>query len=307
MRGNIWSVVLAVAATNASYVSLAHGCSICQSGDPLAPAGTAKLDSGEVELALQYEFLTARSRSDYDPTFVEELTQMTLRPVIAFSPWGWLSTVVQIPVVYKNFSEVTEGYSPTRVKPSGIGDVDVGIRLFLFNRKDFDRDSWHRLGLSFGSSLPTGANQIQANGFRIDDHAQLGIGALAPYAGALYAYSHNPWNFFGSISGKFPLTNGYGYQYGAALLWSISGEYRLVERFSFGLGLDGRYAARDTHGGRRLEDTGGLVLAAAPTAKVNVYDELWLIGRAQLPIITHLFGEQSVGPTVTAGVQYTFP
>jgi len=307
LRGSVSGVVvLAAVAVNAICIRSVGACSICQSGDPLAPAGTAKLDSGQVELALQYEFLTARARSDDDPTFIEHLTQMTLRPVFAFSPWDWLSTVVQIPVVYKNFSEVTEGFSPTEVRPTGLGDVDLGVRLFLLNRKDFDRFSWHRLGFSLGTSLPTGANEAQANGFRIDDHAQLGIGALAPYAGVLYAFSEDPWNFFGSISGKLPLTNSYSYQYGSALLWSIAGEYRIIDRLAFGLALDGRYAAHDTHDGRRQQNTGGLVLAATPIVKFNLYDELWLIGRVQLPFVTHLFGEQSLGPTVTAGVQYTF-
>jgi hypothetical protein len=293
----------------------ALGCSICQSGDPLAPAGTAKLDSGQAQLALSYEFLTAQARSDDDPSFVETLTQMTLRPVFAFSPWGRLSAVVQVPVVYKDFAtwfqpgagtEVSGGYRSTRAQPTGIGDVDMGLRLFLLDQKDFDRFSWHRLGLTVGTSLPTGSNDAQANGFRIDEHAQLGIGALAPYGGILYAFSQDPWNFFGTLSGRSPLTNGYGYKYGAALLWSISGEYRIVERLSFGLGLDGRYAARDTSDGIPQENTGGFVLAVVPIIKFNLFGELWLTGRAQLPFATHLFGQQSVGPTFITGVQYTF-
>ncbi|HME91858.1 MAG TPA: hypothetical protein VKE49_10565, partial [Myxococcaceae bacterium] len=189
-------VVLAAAvAVNAAYMPSAGACSICQSGDPLAPVGMAKLDAGQVELALQYEFLTARARSDDDPAFIEHLTQMALRPVFAYSPWHWLSAVVQIPVVYKNFSETTEGYATTDVNPTGLGDVDLGFRVFLLNRKDFDRFSWHRLGISLGSSLPTGANDAHSNGSRIEEHAQLGIGALAPYAGVLYGFSEDPWNF----------------------------------------------------------------------------------------------------------------
>ncbi len=318
MRRHLTSAVVVIAVIlQGAYVPSALGCSVCQSGDPLAPAGTAKLDSGQAQFALQYEFLTARARSDDVPFFVETLTQMTLRPVFAFSPWARLSAVVQVPVVYKDFAELflpltgtvigpSDEYIPTRSKPVGLGDVDLGVRVFLLDRKDFDRFSWQRFGVSVGSSLPTGSNEAQANGFRIDEHAQLGTGAASPYAGILYAFSQDPWNFFGSVNGKFPLTNRHGYQFGAALLWSIAAEYRILERLSFGLGFDGRYAARDNRAGDPQENTGGLVLAAVPIVKVNLYGELWLTGRAQLPIATHLFGEQSVGPTFITGAQYTF-
>jgi hypothetical protein len=310
------SVVIAVIIQGV-YLSPALGCSICQSGDPLAPAGTAKLDSGQVQIALHYEFLTAEARSDDIPYFIERLTQMTLRPVFAFNPWERLSAVIQIPVVYKDFGEwfvpatgtVVDPaaiYTPTRTKPTGLGDVDLGLRFFVLDRKDFDRFSWHRLGVSAGSSLPTGANDAQANGFRIDEHAQLGTGAASPYAGVLYAFSQDPWNFFGSINAKFPFANRYRYQFGEALLWSIGGEYRILERLSVGVGCDGRYAARDSRAGILQQNTGGLVLAAAPIVKFNLYDELWLTGRAQIPVFTHLFGEQSVGPTFITGLQYTF-
>ena len=65
-------------------------------------------------------------------------------------------------------------------------------------------------------------------------------------------------------------------------------------------------SARDSSAGILQENTGGLVIAAAPIVKFNLYDELWLTGRAQLPVFTHLFGEQSVGPTFFTGLQYTF-
>jgi hypothetical protein len=283
----------------------ANACSVCDSGDPLAPAGTAKLDAGQSQIALSYEYLTARARSHDDPLFVEELTQMTLRPVFVFSPWEPLSAVVQVPIVYKNFSETTAGYSPNRTRPTGLGDVDLGVRVFLLSHKDFDRNSWHRFGVSLGSTLPTGRNDAQANGFRIDDHAQLGTGAFTPYAGLIYSFSQDPWNFFCTVHAKRPLENGYGYRYGSALLWSFAVEYRAIDRLSLGLGFDGRYALRDIHDRITVSNTGGLVAAAAPMVKFNVYDTLWLTARAQLPFATHLFGEQSVGPTLMVGVQYT--
>jgi hypothetical protein len=237
---------------------------------------------------------------------IETLTQMMLRPVFVFSPWERLSVVFQLPVAYKNFAEETEGGASTRVRPVGLGDVDLGARLFLLDRKDAERYSWHRFGLTIGSTLPTGTNDAKVNGFRLDEHAQLGTGATAPYAGALYAFSRDPWNFFGALTGKYPFTNSYAYQYGAALLLSFTCEYHPVDAWSFGIGVDGRYALRDVHDGRTQNNTGGLVLAAAPAVKVNLSGGLWLIARAQVPFVTHLFGEQSVGPAFMSSVQYTF-
>jgi hypothetical protein len=289
----------------AIFVSPANACSICESGDPLAVAGTAKLDAGQYQIALSYEYLTARARSHEDPLFIEELTQMTLRPVFVFSPWEPLSAVVQVPIVYKDFSETADGSSANRTRPTGLGDVDLGVRVFLLSHKDFDRNSWHRFGVSLGSSLPTGRNDAQRNGLRLDEHAQLGTGAFIPYAGLIYSFSRDPWNFFATVHAKTPLENAYGYRYGSALLWSFALEYRAIARLSLGLGFDGRYALRDIHDSEIVSNTGGFVAAATPMVKFNLYDALWLTARAQLPFATHLFGEQSVGPTVVVGAQYT--
>src|ERR1700736_431243 len=119
MRQYLSSAVVVIAVMiQGVYLSPALGCSICASGDPLAPAGTAKLDSGQAQIALHYEFLTARARSDDVPFFVETLTQMTVRPVFAFSPWERLSAVVQIPVVYKDFAEWFLPLTGTVIGPS---------------------------------------------------------------------------------------------------------------------------------------------------------------------------------------------
>jgi hypothetical protein len=300
----VWALT-AVAAIG-TWVPSAQACSVCGCGEPLASLGQTRLKAGQVQLAMEYEFLTARARSDSDPALVETLTQMTLRPVFVFSPWDNLMAIVQIPLVYKRWAEATPGVDPNSARPKGLGDVDLSARLFVLNRIHLARRSRESLALSAGTSLPTGPNAAQANGDRIDEHAQLGTGAWAPYAGVLYSLSREPWSFFASINGRLPLRNDYGYRYGSALLWSSRVERQLGDRVFLGVGLDGRYAWRDEHDRTLQSNTGGLVLAAVPLARVRLWDELWLNGRAQLPFVTHLFGDQSVGATFTAAVQYTF-
>ncbi len=68
--------------------------------------------------------------------------------------------------------------------------------------------------------------------------------------------------------------------------------------------FNGRYARRDSIDGEAQTNTGGLVLAAAPGVAAGLTDALWLRVRAQLPVVTSLYGEQSVSPTYFASVQY---
>ena len=290
------------------FVSLssAEACSVCGCGDPLASAGEAHLAAGQFRLALDTELLTARARSDDDPVFVEHLTQYTIRPVFAFSPADVLTLVVQIPVIRKEWSAEAPDNPPITATPTGLGDVDVAARVFVYTNTRLAQMSRETLALTAGSSLPTGDNSVQADGERLDEHAQLGTGALGPYAGVLYAFRRDPWNFFGSVTGRLRLRNGYGYKYGSALLWSLRGDFRLLDWLSASVSFDGRYAAHDDLHGTLQENTGGLVLAATPGLKLRMFEELWLYASAQIPVFTHLFGEQHVGPVFTASLQYTF-
>jgi hypothetical protein len=161
------------------------------------------------------------------------------------------------------------------------------------------------LALTAGTSFPTGADgAMTADGERIDQHAQLGTGAWGPYVGALYAFHQDPWNFSLSATGRFRTTNGYGYRFGDAFLWSAQLRFRVVEPFALQLGVDGRYAAQDRSEGVIQENTGGLVVSAVPGLAWNVSGPIWLLAQVQVPFVTHLFGEQTVGVTATASLQF---
>jgi len=261
---------------------------------------------GQLRLGLDTEILTARARSDDDPAFVERVTQYTVRPVLAFSPVDVLTLVLQIPVIRKDWSATAAGEASMSARPTGLGDIDLAARAYVYTKTRLVQMSLETLALTAGTSLPTGDNSVQAEGVRVDEHAQLGTGALGPYAGLLYAFRRDPWNFFGSVTGRLRLRNGYGYKYGSALLWSLRGDYRLVDWLSAGVSFDGRYAARDDRHGVLQSNTGGWVLAAAPGLKLRLHQELWLYGIVQIPVVTHLFGDQRVGPVFIASLQYTF-
>lgn len=300
------ALVAAAAVVSAlSVPSTALACSVCGCGDPLVVAGDAMPVTGNLRFALEAEYLTATAASDEDPTATEGLVQQTLRPVAVVSLLNQLNLVAQVPVTRKVWS-LTGGATPEEAEPLGLGDIDLGARWFLWQSSDMGADRRQNLALTAGTSLPTGPNNaLDEEGVRIDDHAQLGAGSWGPYLGALYAFHQDPWNVSLDASGRFHTTNGFGYQYGPAVLWSARGQLRPWERVAFGIGVDGRYAWQDTLDGEVQTNTGGLVLAAVPGVDVNLAGNLWLHAAVQIPFYTALFGAQTVGPVFGASLQYS--
>ncbi|HEY1906465.1 MAG TPA: hypothetical protein VGG91_10495 [Myxococcaceae bacterium] len=286
--------------------SVALACSVCGCGDPMVLAGDSMPVANTVRFALEYEYLTATARSDDDPERTESLTQMTLRPVVVYSPFSRVNLVLQIPVVRKDWAlSATGAGGAETATPIGLGDVDLGVRVFLWDATSIRLERRQNLALTGGTSFPTGADdRTTADGERIDQHAQLGTGAWGPYVGALYAFHQDPWNFLLSVTGRFRTTNSYGYRFGDAVLWSAQLRFRIVEPFALQLGVDGRYAGRDRSGGVMQANTGGLVVSAVPGIAWNVAGPMWLLAQVQIPFLTHLFGEQTIGVTATAGLQF---
>jgi hypothetical protein len=287
-------------------VQSARACSVCGCGDPLVAAGDSSPSAGSLRIALESEYLSANAQTEEQPLATEYLTQVSVKPILVYSPLDTLNLVLQVPIVSKDWSLSGTGVDSQAVNHAGLGDLDLGARWFLVNSMNLRRKSRQNFAISAGTSFPTGPSNATMNGQRLDDHAQLGTGAYGPYLGALYAYHQDPWNLFLSVTGRAHSTNSFGYHYGNALLWTIRSEYEAWKRIVLVLGIDGRYAARDTLNDDPQSNTGGLVLAATPGVIVNLYEELWIHVRAQIPFATHLFGVQHVSPTVIGSIQYSF-
>lgn len=286
--------------------STARACSVCGSGDPLVDVASAEPMAGHLALSLGAEYLTATAASDEDPARTEGLRQLTITPAAVYSPTERINLVLRVPVVRKAW-RLTGGGDPEESSTRwGLGDVDLGGRWFLWRHTSWEQQSRQNLAVFAGTTLPTGPDGTEVDGERIDQHAQLGAGAFGPYLGVQYAFHRDPWNLFGSVTGEVHTTNAYDYRYAAALLWSVRGGLRPLDWLAFELGLDGRYNGRDVAEGGPQENTGGLVLAVSPGAMFRVVDTLWVHLRVQIPAITALNGEQSVGPVFQGIVQYTF-
>jgi hypothetical protein len=284
------------------WVREARACSVCGCGDPLVDASDSVPYATPLRLALDFEYLTASARSDDMPLATESLTQITVRPVVVYSPTESLNLVAELPIVRKDWSLAGGGLSDSAA-PVGVGDVDLGLRWFFFRPVDFENMTRQALGLLVGVTLPTGADDATADGERLDDHAQLGAGSFGPYAGLSYAWHHDPWNAYTSAALHLHGTNGYGYHYAPSLSWTARLDYRVHDRVALEGGLDGRWAGHDTASDEEQENTGGLVLAAAPGLAVNPAGDVWLRARVQIPFLADLYGVQSVGITAFASVQ----
>jgi hypothetical protein len=284
----------------------ALACSVCAAGDPLVAAGDAAPEARSLKVSLETEWLTASAAMDDAdmPGMVEDLDQTTVRALAVFSPLHRVNVALGIPFVRKSVSETAPGMDHGTETFSGLGDVELGARLFLLDRTNFSAMRHQSLALSAGTSLPTGENDARDDlGLLLDEHSQLGTGAYGPYVGVLYRLEQSRWHAFASLSGRFRTENARGYRYGAALAGTVQAQRQLRDRLAVGLGVDGREAARDERDGAAVAHTGGLVLAAAPSVHVGLGGPLWLSLRAQIPFATRLHGEQDVGPTVSAALQ----
>ena len=286
------------------WAPAAHACSVCGCGDPLFLAGDSKPIAGTFHFAFDYTYLTATARSDEQPTQTESLVQMTFLPAVVYSPTAALNLVLQVPLTWKQWNLSGGGLPSQTASPFGLGDVEVSARYFVWTDSDFVQLRRQSLALSAGTSLPTGGDDTEVDGQRIDQHAQLGTGAFGPYLGGLYTLAQDPWTFTGTLTGRYRTTNTYGYRFGGAVLFGLGARYRLIEPFYVSLGLDGRFAVRDNNSGVTQLNTGGFLLAVTPGLMWNLFGGLWLQAQAQLPVATHLYGVQSVGTVVTVGLQF---
>src|SRR5262245_18642348 len=227
--------------------SVARACSICGCGDPLVLAGDSMPVANTFRFALEYEYLTATARSDEEPDRTESLTQMTLRPVVVYSPFSRVNLVLQVPLVRKDWAlSATPVDGAETAVPMGLGDLDLGVRVFLCEATSVQAQRRQNLALTAGTSFPTGADdKTTADGERIDQHAQLGTGAWGPYVGALYAFHQDPWNLFLSVTGRFRTTNSHEYKYGDAVLWSAQLRCRVIEPLGCQARSDDRHATDD--------------------------------------------------------------
>jgi len=292
------ALALGAAAVTAAALlipSRAAACSVCACGDPLVAASEAPAMAGALRVSLEGEWL--RVESDETPGETNRLTQQTLRLSAVYSPLDRLNLVLGLPVTSKRLTSLAT--SERIGDETGLGDLDVGARWFVFTAADMGARRAQALGISLGTSAPTGARKGG-----LEEHGQLGTGSWGPYAGLLYRLGQGDFAAVASLTGRLRTENSDGYRYGNALLWSVQGEWDPHPRVAVALGLDGREAWADRAGGEDVPSTGGLLMAVAPAVSFNAASGFWLTARAQVPVVKQLRGQQDVAPTFNVGLQW---
>jgi hypothetical protein len=298
------AVSLAAGAAALLAPAQALACSVCGCGDPLLTSSDPAAITGVLRLQLDLEYLRVDAGNDADPALSDQLTQWSYRLNAVYRPSDTLSLTATLPVVSKTIHTVGGGTSYLMSDVTGLGDVEVAARYALWRDVALGVGRVQEVAVTAGTSLPTGANGLQANGERIDEHGQPGTGAWGPFAGVAYRFEQGRWVGFGTVSGRVHTENGARYTYGSAVLWSVHGQYFPVKRVAVDLGIDGRHAAADRSDGAVVENTGGTVLAVAPGVYFNATGSAWLFVRGQVPFHERLQGEQDQLPSVITGVQY---
>jgi hypothetical protein len=295
-----WVRLAAVACGLFSLAPVAEACSVCGCGDPLLDANDPAATTGALRLQLDTEYLDVTAGNETPGGGTDRLKQYTLKLQVVYSPLQRVSLVASLPYTRKDLS--TEGFTASDV--SGLGDAEVAARVAIFDLPDFAARRRQTVALSAGTSLPTGSSDQTVRGELIDEHGQLGTGSWGPFAGIHYRFEQDRWQAAASVTGRVHNSNSRDYKYGSAALWSVHGQYWPLSRVALDLGIDGRYAAEDKAGPEIVPHTGGTVLAIAPGAYFNVGAGFWLALRSQIPFYTRLIGDQSIAPTISAGLQY---
>jgi hypothetical protein len=298
-------LLLAAAALPALAPRPADACSVCGCGDPLVAVGQVAGPAGQVGLELDFQWLSQTSGGEV-PGTLDLLDQYSLLLTASYTPVERLNLVVTLPWVWKDMRmQVPGGATMPASSLNGFGDMQLGLRGFLWDDLDLGARARQSLSISASTFLPTGNNDaVGADGLRVDEHGQVGTGAWGPSLGLFYRFQGDLWSAYAGAWGLYRTTNSHGYRYGAAVLWTAAAQWQPTDWLALSLALDGRWAAADTEDGVTVESTGGLVLAATPAVYAQVFPAGWLFVKAQLPFATHLYGEQSIGPVITAGFRY---
>jgi len=281
----------------------ARACSVCGCGDPMLAITEAAGMGGDLQLGVQGEALTMTAGSDEAPGVLDRLSQQTVRAIAAYSPGDYWNLSLQIPIVHKRLVSDDAGVTTVTSDLTGLGDVELGARVFVFDAARLAERRRDTVAVSVGTSLPTGASDTSEGGVRIDQHGQLGTGAFGPYVGLLYRVRKDPFGAYLTATVRYRTENSYNYRFGWAVLWAAEGQYEPTDWAGVALAIEGRRAAADTAAGETVGSTGGTVVAVSPSAHVRLLDVLWLGARVQVPAVVSLYGQQKVGPTYLLDIQ----
>jgi hypothetical protein len=301
----ILSIVLAASLLAAARP--AHACSICRCGDPTFNAlGVTGVSLQGLRLALDWDRVEKSQGSPADGNF-ESNTEERQTFLLGYSPsddWGFY---FRLPYGRRELTETEDGENE-ETRSSGLGDPELyGQRRIWSSAFDARVGVRTSLFALFGVKTPWGENDLQRDGERLDEHAQLGTGSADWFGGFSGSHQLSPHSaLFASVQYRATGSNDAGYEYGNIMLGNVAYEHKLSSRFDAVIEANYRHAERDrvNNAGEPDPNTGGSMLYLTPRLLFDL-GRGWIMRAAvQVPVAERLNGEQDEDPVVNLGVTY---
>lgn len=326
------SIALALAGcTLLAFVVLsppAEACSVCLAGDPtFNTQGTTAQEKGTVSIALEARGWTKKSgllpheeEEDDDDHHDEEEREKNesqrLDLYVSWTPIDRVTLMVDVPYAFNKVIEI-EGDERESSTHSGLGDIALAGSVVVWRDRPVLPSTWVE-GRVF-LKTPTGESSKRVNGVK-DPHLQVGTGSWDFGLGLASVHRLEWGSVYGSLFYRKNQKGSLSYQYGDFALANLGTEVALghafgepwLERFTLGGELNFRWAAKDRSEGARWNDSGGSVLYATPSLRVQLP---WfesdrapvLRGSAQIPLTSSwLHGQQTEGVVWSIGLAYSF-
>lgn len=217
------------------------------------------------------------------------------------------------------FNAITEEEADARAYSTlaGFGDVSLLASVVAWRNRDALPSTWLELR-AFGKA-PTGQDDAKADGKR-DPHLQPGTGSWDFGFGAAVVHRFEWGAVYGSLFQRWNQLGSLDYEYGDALLANLALEVPLghalgrpaLDRVIPGFELNFRYAGFDQQDGQNWADSGGSILYATPSLRVQLpgfgeNHRAWLRAAVQIPTTNAwLHGEQHEDPIWSTGVGMGF-
>jgi hypothetical protein len=287
-----------------------EACSICRCGDPTFNAlGSDSYHAEGFRGALDWERF---DKSQGDPA--EEAEGVVENRFTALLSYGFndrIAVTGRVPFSHRNLVATEEGVAGDPTTSNGLSDPEFYAQFRLWS-SPFGPGLGRRSSLSLVGGVKTAWGQNDkrdANGERLDEHAQPGTGSTDGFGGLSWLYLFNKDSaLFVSAQYRHPGENDFGYRYGRTILGNVAYEHKLGAHVDGVVELNGRNAKRDTVDaeGTIDEDTGGTLIYVTPRLLVSLSKSVVLRVAVQIPIVKDLYGTQEERAVFNAGVTYLF-
>jgi hypothetical protein len=246
----------------------------------------------------------------------EENVGRRLDLYLAWSPFDRATFTVNVPWAWNQIEETHhDGRRYTSL--SGLGDVSLAASGVVWRNRDVLPSTW--VEARGWLKAPTGPSKQREEGVA-DPHLQTGTGSWDFGFGAAAAHRLSWGSLYASGFYRVNTEGSLDYEYGDVVLATAALEVPLghalgresLARFTPGFALDFRWAERDRAGGRDYEDSGGAILYATPSLRIQLpafgeRQRAWLRTAVQIPTSDEwLDGEQDEETVWSVGVGYGF-